>query len=88
MQAGDADRYNESDSVITFKGTLVITVWMHGGSIFLYNLNIYYSNGAVCGALAGCVVGFKALPEDLLQFPHRDWLDQQVDTFLTTVGLT
>ena len=46
-----------------------------------------YSNGAVCGALTGCVVGFKALPEDLLQFPHRIWLDQQVDKFLSTIGL-
>ena len=46
-----------------------------------------FSNGAVCGALVGCVVGFKSLPEDLLQFPHRDWLDKQVDNFLETIGL-
>ena len=45
------------------------------------------SNAAVCGALTGCVVGFKSLPEDLLQFPHRAWLDQQVDSFLNTIGL-
>lgn len=45
------------------------------------------SNGAVCGALMGCKFGFKALPDDLLQFPHRQWLDDQVEKFLKTIGL-
>lgn len=45
------------------------------------------SNASVCGALMGCKLGFKALPEDLLQFEHREWLDKKVDTFLRTTGL-
>lgn len=45
------------------------------------------TNGAVCGALLGCVVGFSALPEDLLAFPHREWLDAQVEKFLQVIGL-
>ena len=31
------------------------------------------SNGAVLGALMGCKFGFKALPQDLLQFKHRQY---------------
>ena len=45
------------------------------------------TNGAVCGALLGCVTGFRALPEDLLAFPHREWLDSQVERFLQVIGL-
>ena len=45
------------------------------------------TNGAVCGALLGCAVGFSALPEDLLAFPHREWLDSQVERFLQVIGL-
>ena len=37
-----------------------------------------HSNGAVCGALMGCKFGFQALPQDLLNFPYRGWLDDQV----------
>ena len=46
-----------------------------------------YSNGAVCGALMGCKLGFQALPQDLLEFPYRKWLDTQVERFLRTIGL-
>ena len=46
------------------------------------------SNGAVAGALMGCKFGFKNLPEDLLNFPHRKWLDRKVQQFLKTIGLT
>ena len=45
------------------------------------------TNGAVCGALLGCAVGFSALPEDLLAFPDREWLDAQVERFLQVIGL-
>ena len=45
------------------------------------------TNGAVCGALLGCVTGFSALPEDLLAFPHREWLDSQGERFLQGIGL-
>jgi len=53
-----------------------------------WNLSFHFhSNGSVCGALMGCKFGFKALPQDLLQFPYRQWLDAQVNTFLRTIGL-
>ena len=45
------------------------------------------TNGAVFGALLGCKIGFSALPEDLMRFPHRQWLDEKVDMFLKTIGL-
>lgn len=45
------------------------------------------SNGAVCGAMLGCKVGFSNLPVDLLQFVNRQWLDNHVDKFLETIGL-
>ena len=88
MEAGDADRYMY---VSTRRCSKIIIILLGGGGDckldrFIFSV-ILCSNGAVCGGLAGCVVGFKALPEDLLQFPHRTWLDQQVDNFLTTIGL-
>ena len=48
---------------------------------------LVYSNAAVAGALVGCKLGFSSLPQDLLQFPHREWLDQRVDSFLEVTGL-
>ena len=48
---------------------------------------ILHSNAAVVGALLGCKLGFKALPEDLLQFKHREWLDGKVAAFLKLTGL-
>lgn len=45
------------------------------------------TNGAVAGALMGCKFGFKKLPEDLLNFPHRKWLDKKIEKFLVTIGL-
>ena len=35
----------------------------------------------------GCKFGFKNLPEDLLNFPHRKWLDRKIQQFLRTIGL-
>ena len=35
----------------------------------------------------GCKLGYKCLPQDLLQFVHRQWLDDKVTAFLTTIGL-
>ena len=46
-----------------------------------------FSNGAVAGALMGCKFGYKNLPEDLLNFPHRKWLDRKVHQFLKAIGL-
>ena len=74
MEAGDADRY-------------AIVGRRRDSTIIRRNCSMCCSNGAVCGALVGCALGFKALPEDLLLFPHRSWLDEQVDKFLTTIGL-
>ena len=48
---------------------------------------MFLSNGAVAGAMMGCKFGFKKLPVDLLQFPHRSWLDRKVHQFLVTIGL-
>jgi ADP-ribosylglycohydrolase len=45
------------------------------------------TNAAVCGALMGCKFGFSGLPKSLLCFPHRDWLDKQVEQFLANIGL-
>ena len=61
---------------------------MSGPWIPLLNHVIFLSNGAVAGAMMGCKFGFKKLPEDLLQFPHRKWLDRKVHQFLVTIGLT
>ena len=73
MEAGDADR-----SVGSFLFSLFLK------QVVLFHM---YSNAAVCGALMGCRFGFKALPEDLLNFPHREWLDKKVELFLKTIGL-
>ena len=48
---------------------------------------MHFSNGAVAGALMGCKFGYKNLPEDLLNFPHRKWLDRKVHQFLKAIGL-
>jgi ADP-ribosylglycohydrolase len=46
------------------------------------------SNCAVCGALLGCKVGYKALPIERLQkMPHIQWLDNYVTSFLHLIGL-
>ncbi|XP_011410575.2 PREDICTED: uncharacterized protein LOC105316948 [Amphimedon queenslandica] len=45
------------------------------------------TNGAVCGAMLGCKVGFSKLPQDLLEFVHRQWLDEKVDKFMELIGL-
>ena len=52
-----------------------------------YAIQFIFSNAAVCGALLGCRLGFSQLPEDLLKFPHRKWLDDNVEKLLETIGL-
>ena len=66
-----------------------------GGFIYYYkvrppshsNKACHCSNASVCGALLGCKLGYRALPPELMQFPHRAWLDGHVESFLKTVGL-
>lgn len=66
----------------------MLTGWFSENfTFFIVVYNMICSNAAVCGAMLGCKLGFKALPEDLLKFHHRDWLDKKVDSFLKTVGL-
>ena len=52
-----------------------------------HSISYLFSNGSVCGAMLGCKLGFSALPEDLLKFPNREWLDKQVSLFLKSIGL-
>lgn len=47
-----------------------------------------FSNCAVCGALLGCKIGYKALPIERLQkMPHIRWLDNYVSRFLDMIDL-
>jgi len=40
-------------------------------------------NGAVCGALLGCKLGYRKLPMNMLAaMPHKSWLDAKVVKFL------
>lgn len=55
--------------------------------LLVYINLLFFSNGAVCGAMLGCKVGFSKLPEDLLQFVHRQWLDEKVEQFMELIGL-
>ena len=44
------------------------------------------TNGAVCGALMGCRIGYNALPQAWLQaLPHRAWAEARVGRFLKAV---
>ena len=46
------------------------------------------TNGAVCGAVIGCKIGYSNLPHDWLEkMPHIKWLDGKVDQFLNCIGL-
>ena len=46
------------------------------------------TNGAVCGAVIGCKIGYSNLPHDWLQkMPHIKWLDEKVEQFLNCIGL-
>ncbi|KAI8503647.1 hypothetical protein Bbelb_186180 [Branchiostoma belcheri] len=36
------------------------------------------TNAAVAGALLGCKLGMKSLPETWLKMPHKNWLDRQI----------
>eukprot|EP00026_Physarum_polycephalum_P003546 Phypoly_transcript_03559.p1 GENE.Phypoly_transcript_03559~~Phypoly_transcript_03559.p1 ORF type:complete len:574 (+),score=104.59 Phypoly_transcript_03559:204-1724(+) len=41
------------------------------------------TNGAVCGALMGCRIGYNALPHEwLAALPNKKWLDKKVVQFL------
>ena len=47
------------------------------------------TNGAVCGAVIGCKIGYSNLPHDWLQkMPHIKWLDAKVEHFLNCIGLS
>ncbi|XP_019633344.1 PREDICTED: uncharacterized protein LOC109476765 [Branchiostoma belcheri] len=37
------------------------------------------TNAAVAGALLGCKLGKKSLPESWLKMPHKNWLDRQIN---------
>eukprot|EP00823_Brevimastigomonas_motovehiculus_P009935 TRINITY_DN97_c0_g1_i4.p1 TRINITY_DN97_c0_g1~~TRINITY_DN97_c0_g1_i4.p1 ORF type:complete len:396 (+),score=90.05 TRINITY_DN97_c0_g1_i4:188-1375(+) len=46
------------------------------------------TNGAVCGAVLGCRLGYSKLPADWLNaLPHKKWLDKKVVAFLKTMKL-
>ncbi|XP_078679053.1 uncharacterized protein LOC144914764 [Branchiostoma floridae x Branchiostoma belcheri] len=45
------------------------------------------TNAAVAGALLGCKLGMKSLPETWLKMPHKNWLDRQISKYLHAVGL-
>ncbi|KAK5581351.1 hypothetical protein RB653_001383 [Dictyostelium firmibasis] len=45
------------------------------------------TNGAVAGALLGCIIGYSNLPKDmLLEMPNKSWLDVQVVDFINLVN--
>jgi len=45
------------------------------------------TNGAVCGALLGCKLGYSQLPKDwLASLLHKKWLDRKVIAFLKFNG--
>lgn len=46
------------------------------------------TNGAVCGALLGAKIGYRALPAEWLQaLPHKAWLDRKVAAFFSHAKL-
>ena len=46
------------------------------------------TNGAVAGALAGCYLGFKSLPQDWIgRMPYSEWLEAWVQKVLFMLGL-
>ncbi|XP_078596431.1 uncharacterized protein LOC144873213 [Branchiostoma floridae x Branchiostoma japonicum] len=46
------------------------------------------TNAAVAGALLGCRLGRKSLPESwVMKMPHKDWLNWQIKKYLRAVGL-
>jgi hypothetical protein len=48
----------------------------------------YCRNAAVCGALLGCVVGYKGLPPKWLEgLVHKEFLEQKVNKLLMVMGL-
>ncbi|GAM23050.1 hypothetical protein SAMD00019534_062250 [Acytostelium subglobosum LB1] len=46
------------------------------------------TNGAVCGAMIGCKIGYSQLPKDMLDaLPNKKWLDNLVVQFINKVVL-
>lgn len=46
------------------------------------------TNGAVCGSLLGCKLGFSALPVEWVEtLVHKDWLSQRAEELCQLVGL-
>lgn len=44
------------------------------------------TNGAVCGAMLGCKIGYANLPQDwIAAMPNKEWLDKKVAQFIKTV---
>jgi hypothetical protein len=46
------------------------------------------TNGAVCGAMMGVRLGYRALPLEWLRaLPNKQWLDRKIVAFLGVAGL-
>jgi len=46
------------------------------------------TNGAVAGAMLGCLVGYERLDEEWKgELLHREWLEKKVDNLLILMGL-
>jgi hypothetical protein len=46
------------------------------------------TNGAVAGALAGCYLGYKKLPQEwVAQMPYAEWLEAHVQKLLFMLNL-
>ncbi|KAJ3039501.1 hypothetical protein HDV00_012181 [Rhizophlyctis rosea] len=72
-------QHNPSSSGQHFK-SLITTLTMQGGDAD--------TNGAVAGALMGCLVGYSGLPKEWLQgLIHHDWLMKKVDAALELMGV-
>jgi len=66
-------------SSLSFKDTLMNVIKEAGDAD---------TNGAVCGAVLGCKIGYSKLPIDWLKaLPHKKWLDQKIVSFLNLMGL-